>query len=47
LDIGENEMNNDKLKYRKLAFEIKRNYPLINISFDDEDDFLGKFISRP
>lgn len=38
-------MNNDKLKYRKLAFEIKRNYPLINISFDDEDDFLGKFIS--
>jgi hypothetical protein len=45
LDIGEIKMNNDKFKYRKLAFEIKINYPLINISFDDEDDFLGKFIN--
>ena len=37
-------MADDKLKYRKLAFNIKRNYPLINISFDSKDDFLGRLI---
>lgn len=36
-------MTEDKLKYRKLAFEIKRKYPLINVSFDAKDDFLGRF----
>ena len=38
-------MPDDKLKYRRLAFDIKRNYPLINLSFDSKDDLLGRLIS--
>jgi len=43
--FGALKMNKDLLKYRKFAFNIKRNYPLINISFDSKDDFFSKLNS--
>ena len=44
-DFGRTAMNNDLYKYRKLAFDIKRNYPLVALSFDSKDDFFAKLSS--
>lgn len=38
-------MDKDYLKYRNLAFEIKRNYPLISIKFDSKNNLFGKLIA--